>query len=149
MEKIEDVLITKEGHIVLNNDLISEVSQWGNKLKAYKNGRIIIIAPAGNQIDTNHPFITSYDDICGGEPVLIGTRVTVRAIVEYYKLYGDVESILQSLPHLSKAQVEDALGYYADHSEEIDHYIAENDETLQQKLYQELLTNMANRVMTL
>ena len=144
MENIEDVILTEDGWLILGSDLTHEIAQWGDKLKVYKNGRSITIAPAGEPIDSNHPFIVSYDNICNGEPVILGTRVTVRAIVEYHQIYGDIENILRAIPHINRAQIDDALGYYADHKEEIDNYIAENDEAFQQKIYQKWITQRNN-----
>lgn len=134
---MEEILIEKEKVI----DILSQkISEWGNKFKVYKNGRSLIIVPADSIIDPNHPFIASDNDICGGEPVILGTRVTVRAVVEYQKLYGSIENILRSLSHINKKQIEDALSFYADHTEQIDRYIAENSEAFQQKLYKEWKT---------
>lgn len=36
------------------------------------------------------------------------------------------EQTLRALPHLTREQVQDALGYYADHHAEIDAYITAN-----------------------
>ncbi len=37
-----------------------------------------------------------------------------------------IEEITSHLPHLIQAQVFDALSYYSDHQEEINHYIERN-----------------------
>jgi uncharacterized protein (DUF433 family) len=80
----------------------------------------------GKTTITEHPHIVKVDGICGGEPVIEGTRVSVKAIIEYYKLGMGPEEILDELPHLSPAQVFDALSYYHDHQEEIEKAIQEN-----------------------
>ena len=56
----------------------------------------------------------------------MGTRVPVRAIVGYYKLGLSVEEILEGMPHLTAAQVHDALSYYHDHQAEIEREIQDN-----------------------
>ena len=56
----------------------------------------------------------------------MGTRTTVRSIVGYYKLGMDVEEIMEGMPHLTAAQIYDALSYYHDHQEEIEKDIQEN-----------------------
>lgn len=58
--------------------------------------------------------------------VVRGTRVHVRAIVGYWKQGLSVEEILDAVPHLSPAQVLDALSYYHDHRAEIEREIREN-----------------------
>jgi hypothetical protein len=50
----------------------------------------------------------------------------VKTIVGYYKLGLSVEEILEGLPHLSPAQVYEALSYYHDHTPEIEQDIAES-----------------------
>lgn len=76
-------------------------------------------------ITTEHPYIVRVQDICGGAPVIRDTRTSVRIIVGYYKLGMSVEEILNGLPHLTAAQVYDALSYYHDHQDEIEENIQE------------------------
>ncbi len=82
-----------------------------------------------------HTHITRRKGICGGEPVIVGTRSSVRSIVGYYKLGMSVDEILEGLPHLKAAEVYDALSYYFDNQEEIERYIEENDEEILMKKY--------------
>ena len=44
--------------------------------------------------------ITRNKEICG-EPIIQGTRITVRAIVEYLQIYQSKERIRKGLPHLT------------------------------------------------
>ena len=69
---------------------------------------------------TAYPHLTANARIAGGAPIVKGTRITVRAIAGYYQLGMSVDEILQSLPHLSQAQVHAALAFYFDHQEELD-----------------------------
>jgi uncharacterized protein (DUF433 family) len=50
----------------------------------------------------------------------------VRAIVEVYRLGVAVEEITNRLPHLTVAQVFDALSYYNDDRNEINTYVEPN-----------------------
>jgi uncharacterized protein (DUF433 family) len=50
----------------------------------------------------------------------------VRAIVENWRLGVPPEEIPQRLPHLTLAQVFDALSYYSDHQDEINGYVERN-----------------------
>jgi len=75
---------------------------------------------------TEHLYVVRDDGILGGEPIVKGTRTPVRAVVENWRLGTAPENIVKSLPHLTLAQVFDALSYYSDHREEIDSYIERN-----------------------
>ena len=75
---------------------------------------------------TGHRYIVSHDDILGGEPIIDGTRTPVRAIVELWRQGVLPEAIPSQLPHLTVAQVFDALSYYSDHQDEINAYIERN-----------------------
>jgi uncharacterized protein (DUF433 family) len=75
---------------------------------------------------TAHRYVVTDDAILGGEPVIAGTRTPVRAIIELYRQGLTPESIPQRLPHLSLAQVFDALSYYNDYQDEINQYITRN-----------------------
>ena len=73
-----------------------------------------------------HPYVVSDKHLLGGEPVVRGTKTTVRAIVELWRLGTPPEEIPNHLPHLRLAQIFDALSFYSDHQEEINQYIERN-----------------------
>lgn len=75
---------------------------------------------------TKHRYIISKEDILSGEPIIEGTRTPVRAIVELWRLGILPEEIPNQLPHLTLAQVFDALSYYSDHQKEINAHIERN-----------------------
>jgi uncharacterized protein (DUF433 family) len=75
---------------------------------------------------TEHCYIVREEKILSGEPIIKGTRTPVRAIVENYRLGMRPEEIPLHLPHLTLAQVFDALSYYSDHQQEINEYIERN-----------------------
>ncbi len=75
---------------------------------------------------TAHRYIVRDDEILGGEPIIGETRTPVRAVVEIWRLGTAPEQIPNALPHLSLAQVFDALSYYSDHQKEINGYIERN-----------------------
>jgi uncharacterized protein (DUF433 family) len=58
---------------------------------------------------TEHRYVVTDDQILGGEPIIQGTRTPVRAILEVYRLGVAAEEIPSHLPHLTLAQVFDAL----------------------------------------
>ena len=68
----------------------------------------------------NYPYITQKEGVCGGKPIIAGTRIRVQDIVIEYSQMGLIpDEIVQAHPHLTLAQVHDALSYYYDHAEEI------------------------------
>lgn len=73
-----------------------------------------------------HRYIVSDPEILGGEPIVAGTRTPVRAVVEIWRQGASPETIPGHLPHLTLAQVFDALSYYSDHQAEINDYIESN-----------------------
>jgi uncharacterized protein (DUF433 family) len=75
---------------------------------------------------TEHIYIVREDNILSGEPIIRGTRTPVRAIVEIWRLGVTPEEIPSRLPHLTLAQVFDALSYYSDHQAEINAHIERN-----------------------
>ena len=75
---------------------------------------------------TEHLYIVTDDRILGGEPIIKGTRTPVRAIVELWRQGVAPEEINTHLPHLTLAQVFDALSYYSDHQDEINTHIERN-----------------------
>ena len=71
-------------------------------------------------------YVTRNPKILSGEPIVVGTRTSVRAIVGLWRLGIMPEEILNHLPHLTLAQVFDALSFYLDHQAEINEYIERN-----------------------
>ena len=73
-----------------------------------------------------YPHIASSPRILNGAPVIKGTRIAVRTIAGYYQLGMTPDEILQSLPHLTQAQLHAALTYYFDHQKAIDRDLKQN-----------------------
>lgn len=72
---------------------------------------------------TEHPHVVRGP---ADEPYIDGARISVRAVVELWRTSVKPEDIPTHLPHISLAQVFDALSYYADHRSEIDQFIEIN-----------------------
>jgi uncharacterized protein (DUF433 family) len=75
---------------------------------------------------TENRYVVRNDKILSGEPIIKGTPTPVRAIVETWRQGVFPEEILKLWPHLTLAQVFDALSYYSEHQEEINEYIQRN-----------------------
>ncbi|HLC15302.1 MAG TPA: DUF433 domain-containing protein [Thermodesulfovibrionia bacterium] len=74
---------------------------------------------------TEHPHIVMVEGVASGEPIILGTRIMVRTIVEQYQLGNSIEIILCDYPQLSSAQIHDALSYYHDHKQDMDKLLNE------------------------
>ena len=78
------------------------------------------------QAQTTTRYIMRNAAILSGEPVIVGTRTPVRSIVEMWRLGVSPEEIPLHYPHLTLAQVFDALSFYQDNMAEINQYIERN-----------------------
>lgn len=66
------------------------------------------------------PRVVRNPRVHGGEPVIRGTRIPVRAIVVAWEAEPDVAAMLQAYPRLMAEDVREALAYYAAHRDEVD-----------------------------
>lgn len=82
-----------------------------------------------------HPYITRNKNVAGNKPIIKGTRTRVANIIAYYKLGYSAEELAREFPHLSLAQIHDALSFYYENSAQIDKEI---DEEKEDKLMMEM-----------
>jgi uncharacterized protein (DUF433 family) len=59
-------------------------------------------------------YIEFNPKIMMGKPVIKGTRITVEQILEQLSVTNSIELVLQSYPHLTKAQIQAALAFAAE-----------------------------------
>ena len=72
----------------------------------------------------SHPYITREESVCGGSPIIGGTRMRVIDIaIEYDRLGYSPDHIVDLHPHLSLEQVHDALSYYYENRDALDREI--------------------------
>lgn len=83
-----------------------------------------------SRVRTEHPHIIRVEGVCGGRPIVAGTRISVRTLVERTRLGDSPEQIVADYPPLTLAQVYDALSYYHEHKAEIESEIAADEEAL-------------------
>ena len=73
-----------------------------------------------------HPHVERKPGVRGGKPVIRGTGFPVSAAVVYVLRQGMTpEELVKTFPHLTLAQIYDALSFYYDHREEMDPLVAE------------------------
>ena len=77
-------------------------------------------------VPTEHPHIERRPGVCGGAPVIRGTRIAVRHVALLHNEGANVADVLATYPHLQASWVHDAISYYLDHREEIEREIEEN-----------------------
>ena len=78
---------------------------------------------------TSHPYIIINKDVCGGSPIIEGTRTRVIDIAIEYELLGrSADEIIRSHPHVSLYQIHDALSYYYENRDELDQKIKKDRE---------------------
>ena len=78
---------------------------------------------------TSHPYIVINKDVCGGSPIIEGTRTRVIDIAIEYELLGrSADEIIRSHPHVSLYQIHDALSYYYENRDELDQKIKKDPE---------------------
>jgi len=77
-------------------------------------------------------LIVHAPEVRGGRPRIAGTGVTVRRIVEWYKLGYSPEEISHVIGHLTLAQVFAALAYYHANQEEIEADLADEKNVVEQ-----------------
>jgi uncharacterized protein (DUF433 family) len=65
---------------------------------------------------------------CGGQAVVVGTRLRVATILTCYRQGMSVEEIVQQYPGLRPSDVHDALAYAYDHLDQIEADLAADDE---------------------
>lgn len=81
------------------------------------------MSTAAELVEVSHPHIEQRSGVQGGRPVIKGTRFPVSSIVQNHRRGLSVDHILREFPHLTPAQVYDALSYYYDHREQVDREI--------------------------
>ena len=78
----------------------------------------------------NHPYVERRPGVCGGEPVIVGTRFPVRSVVtNIYRLGMTPEEMVEAWPYLTLAHIHDALSFYHDHRSLVGGAIRKNQET--------------------
>lgn len=115
-------------------DILQQVSQKGGRSPDELAEEVL-----AQHLLPHHPYIEVYQSRTGHRPIVKGTRVGVSTVVGYVRMGYDAETIANELlPHLTPAQVHDALSYYYDHRHEIDQELSEDSEAF----WMEKLENM-------
>ena len=117
---------------------ITDIEQMTDKQTTGTCNVSSVVAPGGafsreletlsNERAQRQLLIARNPGICGGEPIIRGTRISVANIVELHHLLGwDIRRIREEYP-LTYQQVLAALEYYEEHAKEIDGYLQQEKE---------------------
>lgn len=96
------------------------------------------------QIRTDHPHIVRIQGVCGGRPVVEGTRLSVKLIVGWTQMGLTPEEIEAQYHDVTLEQIADALAYHRHHPEEIAAEFAEELRYIETEIPQ-LQTMIAER----
>lgn len=92
---------------------------------------------------TSHPFIVKNKKICGGSPIIEGTRTRIIDVAIEYEILGhSPDEIISSHPYLNLSQVHDALSFYYENRDELDQK-AENDQEFIARLREKIPSKIA------
>jgi uncharacterized protein (DUF433 family) len=69
------------------------------------------------------PRITRHSRVQGGEPIIRGTRIAVRAVIVAWREHRNLSTLLEAYPRLAEEDVKEVLRYYEMHRQEIDELI--------------------------
>jgi uncharacterized protein (DUF433 family) len=94
----------------------------------------------------DHPYVERRVGVCGGEPVIVGTRFPVRSVVtSVYRLGMTPEEMVEAWPYLTLAHIHDALSFYHDHRGTIDRAIRQNREAAVRRTAGDLVAKRKGR----
>ncbi|MBI3965798.1 MAG: DUF433 domain-containing protein [Chloroflexi bacterium] len=67
-----------------------------------------------------HPYVEETPGVCGGYPVIRGTRTPVRVVVEIFEQTESIDATLEYFDWLEQEQVRGALDYYREYPERVE-----------------------------
>jgi uncharacterized protein (DUF433 family) len=74
-----------------------------------------------------YPGIDTIDDVCGGEPVVVRTRIPVWVLEQARRLGSTEADLLRLYPGLLAEDLASAWAYVRAHRDEIDRQIRDNE----------------------
>jgi uncharacterized protein (DUF433 family) len=133
MEQILERLTSLERSVKTLRDMISATHDRIWKIEhALREKKVELgdrtVTESGTPIvATDHPLIVKIEGVRGGAPITRHAGVSVHIIIGCIRLGEKPEQIREGYPHLSTAELCEALSYYLHHKAEIDDIIAANE----------------------
>ena len=105
--------------------LLEETENLISRMNRAEKARLLqwVVSDLGDAF----PGIESQDDVCGGEPCIVRTRIPVWILVQARKQGLSEAAILNSYPTLHAEDLSEAWSFYRSHREMIDRQIIENE----------------------
>ena len=111
--------------ITLPPQLFKRIAQYAGESK--RSPEFVAVEALSNRFLPQHPYIKQATGSGGSRAVIKGTRIGVDSIVGYMRAGYTPQDIADDiLPHLSLAEVYDALSYYEDYRDSIDAMMVAN-----------------------
>ena len=108
----------------LNGSTLEQLDQRARELGMTRTALAERCIEEGLRMD-RHPGIVFWQRPAGREPMIAGTRLSVREVVETFKEFGSSIDETAEWYGRPRQLLEPALAYYASHREEIDRLIEE------------------------
>jgi uncharacterized protein (DUF433 family) len=83
----------------------------------------VSLAKPADGATTSIDVIAKVPGMCGGDPIIVGTRIRVADIVTMRRNGYTTGAIIRAHPGLHKKWIQAAMQYYRSHQSEIDEYI--------------------------
>jgi uncharacterized protein (DUF433 family) len=77
-----------------------------------------------------HPYVNEVPGINGGYPLIRGSRIPVRVVVEIFSKTHDLNGLVEMYPHIGPERLQGALDYYAAYPTRVDEDIERNARAL-------------------
>ncbi|MBT7064854.1 MAG: DUF433 domain-containing protein [Verrucomicrobia bacterium] len=106
--------------------LLEQVGEMIGQMTPPEKAQILqwVVADMGNSF----PGIDSRQDVCGGEPCVVRTRIPVWTLVQGRRLGVSESDLLMAYPSLHAEDLAEAWSYYRSHPQDIDAQIEANEQ---------------------
>ncbi len=94
-----------------NGRLTSFLANTGLDRRRALDGNIVAENTVFEQVGSMSVRISAHPDICGGRPVVRGTRITVPTVLEFLAAGDSPEDLLDEYPSLARADIQACLDY--------------------------------------
>ncbi len=86
-----------------------------------------LLQRVAQELGDAYPGIDTIDGVCGGEPIIVGTRIPVRVLEQARRLGSTEAELLRLYPTLRAEDLTSAWAYVRSHHDEIDQQIRDHE----------------------
>ena len=114
--------------IIFEDEVMSDLRDIEKLLPTFSPGeKAQILKWVVQELGDAFPGIDSRAEVCGGEPCIVRTRITVWLLEQARRLGTSEQALLAAYPSLRAEDLVNAWAYTRSHAEEIDAQIRENE----------------------